>query len=1008
MSDSAAKNRPSEVIYQIYPASFQDSNGDGHGDLKGITQKLDYIKSLNVDAIWLSPYFLSPEGAAGDGGYAITDYRKIGKQFGTMNDFEHLLSEAHKRGLKVYTDFVLCHTSDEHEWFKKSQKREPGFEDRYVWHDGKRDEQGQLIKVDGKPVPPNNWQSVFKDSCAWKFDEDRQQFFLHHFNGSQPSLNLNEAHVQEASLKEMKFWLDKGVDGLRLDALPFANYDPNFRDNPYKGDWQGGWESHYFAPDFGQMCQDSTIDFVKKIRGMLDTYQPPRIALGEVVAGRMGGGDSMEMAAEYLHPKDGGKGLNTCYTQSLVQFWNEYPPPDRLRDMIRKNVALSPDGGFCNNLGNHDFPRFPTRMMNGDPPYELREKIVKQLMTLSVALPGSFCMYNGEELGLTQAKLGDDIPHEKMRDLVAKDCRDPCRTPMPWQADGVNAGFSPSSDPYLPIPRSHLPLAVDLQEKQPDSMLNFTRRIIHQRRENIALSQGKTTVLDTASPIVAFVRQTGEQAVLCAFNMSDRAVSFRPSNFIDEETRKKIKLVKGGEVHMDAFGYSFHGLQLPTKGVELGMAPSPPELHHLELHPHHDSGKRSVFAADMLIADSHVNDNQVPATMQAFRAKDLSFTLGEKSTIDADLHSRFIEETRRNGGSQAVTAGGSTCCTLRTLKELLKDEVDINLMGLAADDNFGRTIKKFLTDSKINMVTPTWPADTKQVTAVSHIVKHGKGNASILTHPGTEIDALHKILEQQPELLESSVRKSDIVYLPESTVSKFGIPFFHKLLDARWRNKKELVLALPTRANFGPDDSERFKFLIPSCNVVMGNDVEFARILDTETTRPVGEEQMKRVTDKIQAMFAERLLEKHGMPCSPYGQVALITRGEKPALLVTEDGVEPIPAAEVQGAGNRLGAGYAAFAGFLTGYIKGLDHGQSAALAMALAVEKIQQDNPNPFIDNPTASMGTALKRRSMAGVASALDDANSAQGAGNQGAENRGAGNGNAGAPARGGRRWP
>jgi len=979
MLGEPTQNRSSEVIYQVYPASFNDANGDGHGDLQGITQKLDYIKSLNVDAIWISPFFLSPEGAAGDGGYAISNYREIDKRFGTMKDFEHLLEEAHKRGLRVYSDFVMCHTSTEHEWFKKSQNRDPGFADRYVWHDGKRDGGGNLILHDGKPIPPNNWQSVFKDQCAWEYDETRKQFFLHHFNKSQPALNLNDPAVQDAVISEMKFWLDKGVDGLRLDALPFANYDPQFRDNPYKSSWRvDDWEAHYFHRDSGQMCQDTAIELVKKIRAALDAYHPPRRALGEVVAGRMGGGESMEMAAEYLHPKTGGDGLHTAYTQSLVQFWYQYPPADRLRDMIRANVRLSPDGGFCNNLGNHDFPRFATRMMNGNPPYELRERLIKQLLALSVALPGSFCMYNGEELGLTQARLGEDIPHDKIRDLVAKDCRDPCRTPMPWQAYAYNAGFSDSTEPYLPVPSSHLPLAVDLQDKQPDSILNFTRHLIQQRQQNPALSRGTTKVLDTerdaaTSPIVAFVRQVGEQTVLCAFNMSDRAISFKPADFLDDETLAKLKVAKSGKIQMGAFGYSFNGLKLSNRAMEQSS-----DLMHLEdvevaghAGPHK---KKVVFAADMLIADNHLPEAAVKGAFAAFKEKSPSFVNGEKSTIDESAHQDFLRDAEHYLGSNPqITPGGATACTLRTLKELLQKEVDINLMGLAADDVHGQAIKKFLKDAHVHLLTEEWPEGVKPETAVSHIINHPNSKPSIITYPGRGIEALHKVLEKTPHLLEEGIRKSDIVYLPESTVAKFGLPFFHKLLESRWRNRKELVLALPTTADFGPDDSARLKFLIPSCNVVMGNDVEFARILDQETIRPVSDEQMARVTDKLRQLFRERVLEKYDMPCSPYGQVALITRGDKPALLVTEDKVETIPLAKVEDVRNQLGAGYATFAGFLAGYIKGLDHEQSASIAMGLAAEKIQQDAPAPYIEDPKAALKRQLLRKSMTGVASAF-----------------------------------
>jgi len=479
MASDHKHNRSSVgVIYEIYPATFCDSNNpnkdpkySGHGDLKGIISKLDYIKSFNVDAIWISPIFLSPEGAAGDGGYAITKYDKIDPRFGSMEDFEHLLKAAHDKDLRVFTDFVPCHTANNHEWFEKSRNpKDPEFEkykDYYVWHEGYK-ENGKLVLRDGHPVPPNNWMSVFKkpgtdneSMPAWEWDNTRKMFYLHHFNTSQPSLNLNNENVQHDILKEMDFWLNKGVDGLRIDALPFANYHKDFfadydKPNEYfakaveeakkagkkingrdltandiriknnSGKWSGP-DHQWDAQDFDcSMCQPQTIEFIGKVRKLMDSHHPPKIGLGEVVTGPWGGGGSMEQAAKYLDPKTG---LHTAYTQELVQFYDHYPPADVLRDVIKKNVGLSPDGGFCNNLGNHDFPRFATRMTK-NAPYDKHETIIRQLMSLAVTLPGSLCLYQGEELGLTQA----DVPHDKRKDLVAKENRDGCRTPMPWNS----------------------------------------------------------------------------------------------------------------------------------------------------------------------------------------------------------------------------------------------------------------------------------------------------------------------------------------------------------------------------------------------------------------------------------------------------------------------------------------------------------------------------------------------------------------------------------------------
>lgn len=945
------RNRDSEVIYQVYPASFKDSDGDGHGDLRGVTEKLDYIKSLGVDALWISPFFLSPAGKAGDGGYAITDYRAIDPHFGTMAEFERLLEEAHKRGLRVYTDFVVCHTSNEHDWFKKSVRREPGFEDRYVWHDGKRDAQDKLILWDGHPVAPNNWLSVFgdpetgKNHSAWSWNETRGQFFLHHFNDSQPSLNLNDPAVQQASLDEMKFWLDKGVDGLRLDALPYANYDPLFRNNPKRNvhwngdDWEGKWAGQDFT---NSMCQPETVKFASRIREMLDTYNPPKRALGEVVAGKYGGDGSMEEAAKYLDPKTG---LTTCYAQSLVQFF-KYPEAAKLKDMIRENIARSPDGGFCINLGNHDFPRFASRMMN-EAPYELHDAITKQLMSLAVSLPGSFCMYQGEELGLTQASQAD--LKGKRQDKVAIECRDPCRTPMPWEANQPNAGFSVSLDPYLPVPEGHLPLAVDVQENQSESMLNFTRRVLQQRNDNPALKVGRAALLKTPDdvPVVAFTRQAEGQTVLCLFNMSGRQVDFNLSPYLNAETRKQLKIPENGRVHLGAYASSFHGLYPPSKGIEQGMAPAQ-DIANGNGNGHNERQAKRIFAADMLIADNHLPMAGVERSINGILP---DFREGVRGTINGSGHAKLEQVTAELMGEtlRHTTPGGATSCTLWTLKKLLGDTVDINLLGLAADERYGQSITGFLKDAGIRLLGE-WPEGMARETAVTHVIHHHSGKSSPLTYPGTGVEGITRNWAQRPGLLEECVRNSDIVYLPESTMEKFGLPFTNRLLDLRWKHKKELVLTLPSHANFGPSDKERFKFLIPSCNVVVGNDVEFCRILDKEIARPVSEEQMARVVAALQKEFEKETLVKEGMPCSPYGQVAFITRGDKPALLVTKDGKIEIPTEQVEHVRNTLGTGYTAFAGFLAGYIGGMAHEESADFAMKLAAKKAAQPGPSPYL----------------------------------------------------------
>jgi len=543
---------PSEVIYQIYPSSFADADGDGTGDLKGITSKLDYIKSLNADAIWMSPFYLSPPGPEGDGGYAVSDYRQIDPRFGTMEDFQQLLEEAHKRGLRIYTDFVISHTADDHEWFQKSRRREEPYTDYYIWSDGVQPVAG------GERFPPNNWKSVF-GGLAWTWDEERQQYYMHHFLKSQPALDLNAAKVQDASLAEMKFWLDMGVDGFRIDALPFANHDPQLRHNPWRdGKWpraQENWGDQYFQYSH---CQPQTQDLVQRIRELTDSYPDKRTTLGEAVCGPDGGGGCIPVAASYVQPETG---LDMCYTDALTMIF-EYPSQNRLKHVIASLLdAFPPTGGHCNSIDNHDTPRSASRL-TANLPDEHKPAVLRQLMQLFACLPGSFSMYQGQELGLTQARVPEDIPPASLKDPTAVTLgsgRDGCRTPMPWESAEKNAGFSTSDTPYLPVPASHYTLAVDHQEATPDSSLQFTRHLLAWRKAQPALLCGQTTVVDNGGDVLAFVRQSKGQAILCLFNMSGRAQSFKPSDCLDAALLKKLDIAPGQTITLDAYGAEFHG-----------------------------------------------------------------------------------------------------------------------------------------------------------------------------------------------------------------------------------------------------------------------------------------------------------------------------------------------------------------------------------------------------------------------------------------------------------------
>ena len=1026
-----------EVIYQIYPTTFYDSNGDGHGDLKGITAKLDYLKDLHIDALWISPFFISPEGTAGDGGYAIDDYRKAGPKFNSlppdtgtdqeksdsaMEDFRELVSQAHTRGLRIYTDFVVCHTSNRHQWFEKSRNPNTSenpdydkYKDFYVWHPGidpataEFDKHRNLyswnedMRAPNGRIPPNNWRSVFANKDrpdegrpAWTFDPVRKEFFLHHFNDSQPALNHNNPEVRKAIIREMEYWLEAGVDGIRIDALPFANYDPEFKSNPRRedaADWPGDWRVWWNRQEFAHsMTQDSTYrELVPEIRAALDKYGARSV--GEGVAGKFGGNGDVEYAAKCLDSeeankaRDGRAGLHTCYTNAWVSaFFGEggaqYPTSTKVRGVINRLLENSPEGNFCNNFSNHDFPRFASQIeSNTDPVW--RPTVKKQLMLLLMSLPGSLCLYNGDELGLHNARHGD-IPKDKIQD-PAVEKREYYRTPLPWRADELNAGFSTHADPILPVPDSHRALAVDIQEMQAGSMLKITRRGLKQRRQNPALHSGNITLLDTYDPIVAFVRETEEQAVLCAFNMSNTQHYFIPSKCPQlkdhPELLNKMGIAEGQAITIAPYDSTFHGLVIDNAqdmdDVEIGMKPSaattvtPPQAENANGHIKHKP--LTIFAADLLLADDHMAGREVESVLDGLirspenqqHSENQRIIRGEKSTISKEEYQALMSAT---GDHEGVTAGGSTSCTLRTLKELLKKDVNINLLGFAADDDAGRTIREFLEKSDIHIVPGTWPDGVPQDTAVSLLIRHDDGKHTILTYPGTEIQAFQKSMEKKlpAAMVEENVRQTDVVYLSESVLDKFGRPFLENMLKMRWEQKKDLVLVLPTHATFGPTDSELFREWIPSCNVVMGNDVEFCRILlnKDKTRDEITSNDIDAIAKELQAGFQREVLKNEWKLPEQRDQVAFITRGAGDALLVTKDGVIPvhvpnIPQEQIK---NRLGAGNAAFAGFMAGYVKGQDYLQSATFAMGLAGEKVKQDSLAPYIEHVKQAVAHASK----------------------------------------------
>ena len=495
----------SAAIYQVYPRSFFDSNGDGIGDLPGIIDKLDYIASLEMDAVWISPFFQSPMK---DFGYDISDYRAIEPMFGTMDDFKRLLKEAHRRDLKILIDQVWNHTSDEHPWFIESRRsRDNAKADWYVWEDA---------KADGSP--PNNWRATFGGS-AWEWDETRQQYYLHSFLTAQPDLNWYNPEVKDAILDVARFWLDMGVDGFRLDVVNFFLHDRQLRDNPMRPPEMkrpAGASSNdpFFALwNLYNFNQPEIVELLKPIRKLMEAY-PGTTTLAEISSAE----NPILTASEYVQGNDK---LHMAYNSELME--DEPFSYDRLREMIKKIERYFQDGVICWTAGTHDFPRLKSRWQKHQDSDRFTEEAFDHLLAaLILALKGSCCIYQGDELGLTEAH----IPYEKMQDPFGLSGypsilgRDGCRTPMPWQAYAHQAGFTTAQEPWLPIPPEHLPLAINLQEKEPMSLLNKYRRLLRWRKQQPALQKGDLTLLDTPEPLLGFSRRCDEQYLICLFNLS--------------------------------------------------------------------------------------------------------------------------------------------------------------------------------------------------------------------------------------------------------------------------------------------------------------------------------------------------------------------------------------------------------------------------------------------------------------------------------------------------------
>ncbi len=527
------------VIYQVYPRSFQDSDGDGVGDLPGITRRLPHVAELGADAVWLSPFFASPDR---DMGYDVSDHTAINPLFGTLADFDALVEEAHRLGLRVIIDQVLSHTSDQHAWFRESrQDRANPKADWYVWADP---------KADGSP--PNNWLSVFGGS-AWQFDPRRRQYYLHNFLAEQPDLNFHKPEVVDALLETMRFWLDRGVDGFRLDTVNYFVHDARLRDNP-PADWTEFPKNPYEAQDHQfSKTRPQNLAVLRRMRALTDRY-PDRMMVGEV-------GEAERQVAVMALYSSGGDKLHMAYSFAFLG-------PDRTAAHFRRCLSefldAAPGGWPCWSFSNHDVTRHATRWT---PPGGDAEAVARQSIALLCSFPGTIGLYQGEELGQTET----EIEFEELRDLgyVAFwpeiKGRDGCRTPMVWERDQPAGGFTTGA-PWLPVKAPQLARAADLQRGRAGSVLEAYRETLAFRRATPALTQGATGFLDLPEPLLAIRRSLGRGGITAVFNLSERPHTLALKGEATLTGPRAVTL-EGPRLSLPAYGFAY----LESKGA-LGVS----------------------------------------------------------------------------------------------------------------------------------------------------------------------------------------------------------------------------------------------------------------------------------------------------------------------------------------------------------------------------------------------------------------------------------------------------
>jgi oligo-1,6-glucosidase len=512
------------VVYQIYPRSFKDSDGDGVGDLKGIISKLDYLKSLGVDIIWLNPIYSSPNA---DNGYDISDYQNIMKEFGTMQDFDALLKGMHQRGIKLVMDLVVNHSSDEHKWFQESRKsRDNPYRDYYHWWPAEK----------GKPAfRPGAFEA---DGSGWRYDKTTDSYYLHYFNYKQPDLNWENPKVRQEIYSMMRWWLDKGIDGFRMDVIPFISKDPAFPvitqaelDKNYHGRWDVYMGS---GPHLHEYLQEMNREVLSKYdcmslaegAGMLTST-----ALNFVDA------DRKELNMGYHF-----EGTNLGYVPGFFRKAGPYSLVDFKKIYSDWDAVYQTKGWGTIYLGNHDQPRMATRWGNDSP--EFHDYSSKLLTTFLLSMRGTPYYYNGDEIGMVNAKFDKiedyrDIEvfseYEKVKNAGGDlnqfienqktgGARDNGRTPFQWDSS-TNGGFT-TGTPWIKVNDNHTTLNAEAQGKDPNSVLNYFRKMVKLRKDNLVLVYGKYTLLDKDNPnVYAYTRELQGKKVLILLNFSSKNAS---------------------------------------------------------------------------------------------------------------------------------------------------------------------------------------------------------------------------------------------------------------------------------------------------------------------------------------------------------------------------------------------------------------------------------------------------------------------------------------------------